>query len=209
MTRRALPLLISLGFILAGCSDDDGGSPTNGSVRPNGGNGAGNGSSSGNGSNSGSPGDPGDNTLDFTDPTGPAPTLAPELLALTYVGAEGDQFATGVSEAQDGTVAVTGADWTYRVDLTGATAGAIEGDIASTSEAPGRRPSLPGSPGRAYEDPRIGLTFTVGFRQAGGNLQIPIFRAFDGDERIWILWGHAGADVEAASLGADSRCYQA
>lgn len=40
-------------------------------------------------------------------------------------------------------------------------------------------------------------------------MQLPIFRAFSGEERLWSLWGHAVADVMAADLGADTRCYQA
>jgi hypothetical protein len=81
--------------------------------------------------------------------------------------------------------------------------------LAVDSEAFSDRPSLPGDPGATVEEPRFGVTYRVGYRQAGGNLQLPIFRAFLGEERLWSLWGHAVADVVAADLGADTRCYQA
>ena len=85
----------------------------------------------------------------------------------------------------------------------------VEGD-ASTPDTEGfsGRPELPGDPGRAYEDPRVGLDFRVGFRQAS-SLQTPIFRAFKGEERVWALWGHAVDDIKDKRLGADSRCYGA
>ena len=70
------------------------------------------------------------------------------------------------------------------------------------------RPDPPGKPGQAYLDGRVGLTLRMGFRQAGP-VQMPIFRAFRVDERLWHVWGHAAADVMDRGLGADSRCYRA
>ena len=169
-------------------------------------------SDSGGGGGVNPPPDPGDDTLDFDEPTEPSPPLAPALASLTYVGGGGDQYASSVRVGDDGSVTVSGEGWTltWSADewaMDGP--GTLDGDVEAIGEEPGKRPALPGSPGRAYADPRIGLTFTVGYRQAGGNLQMPIFRAFEDDERIWALWGHAVADAEDRSLGADTRCYQA
>lgn len=143
---------------------------------------------------------------DFLDPDD-APALAPELLALTYVGGGGDQHVRSVRFTDEGAVIGEGASFVVTYE---GTSGSVEGDVnAIDGEAFSDRPSLPGDPGAAVEDPRFGLTYRVGYRQAGGSLQLPIFRAFLGEERLWSLWGHAVADVMAADLGADTRCYQA
>lgn len=144
---------------------------------------------------------------DFEDPR-TAPPIAPELLALTYVGGAGDQFIRVVGFTATG--AIVGEGEGFRVEYEAGGAGAIQGDPTTHDDASfSDRPRLPGDPGVLVEDPRFGLGYRVGYRQAGGNLQLPIFRAFSGDERLWALWGHAVADVMAANLGADTRCYQA
>lgn len=143
---------------------------------------------------------------DFLDP-GDAPALRPELLALTYVGGDGDQFVRNVGFTAEGDVVGEGTGFSVRYV---GTTGSVEGDVDTNDSEPfSDRPALPGDPGAAVEDPRFGLTYRVGYRQAGGSLQLPIFRAFSGEERLWSLWGHAVADVMAASLTADTRCYQA
>ncbi|MEM6785897.1 MAG: hypothetical protein AAF928_22060 [Myxococcota bacterium] len=176
-----------------------------------------NGATTSGGGTSPPPPDADDRTLDFDDPTSDPPALRPELVALTYIGGAGDQYTESVAFDADGGVTVSGTGWTLRwtaAELAaaandGASAGTLDGDVATEGGvATEGRPSLPGAPGRAYDDPRIGLTFTVGYRQAG-NLQMPIFRAFEDDVRVWALWGHAVADAQDASLGADTRCYRA
>lgn len=189
-----------VGLALAiGCGDDDGGTSDASTPRD--------GSVSRDATPSDAPPitrrDAGDDFLDPDD----APPIAPELLALTYVGGSGNQHVRRVGFTDDGDMVGEGASFvvTYAGE-----SGSIDGDVnAIDSESFADRPSLPGDPGVAVEDPRFGLTYRVGYRQAGGSLQLPIFRAFSGEERLWGLWGHAVADVMAASLGADTRCYQA
>jgi hypothetical protein len=153
------------------------------------------------------PGDP--SNLGVSDPTAPMPALSPQLVALTYVGGEGDQYIRKISFEDNGDVRAEGEGFVVVLSPSGALV-REEGDRATDDGADyGGRPALPGDPGALYTDPRVGLSFRVGYRQAGRNLQTPIFRAFMGEERVWALWGHAGAEIEAASLGADSRCYQA
>lgn len=154
---------------------------------------------------------PTEGTIDLVPPsgTGAPPAIDAELVALTYVGGAGDQAVHRVRFEDDGTIVAEGTAFTVRYDASGTT-GAVEGEVGAADETDfARRPRLPGDPGQPYRDLRHGLVYTVGYRQAGGSLQLPIFRAFEGDERIWSLWGHAVADVMAADLGADSRCYQA
>lgn len=144
----------------------------------------------------------------FEDPS-TAPALQPELVALSYVGGAGNQFVRTVGFTAEGRIVGEGTGFRIEYDADG-THGTITGDASTNdTESYDARPRLPGDPGAAFEDPRVGLTYRVGYRQAGGSLQLPIFRAFDGETRLWGLWAHAVADVQAASLGADTRCYQA
>jgi len=143
------------------------------------------------------------------DPQGPPPALAPAVLVSTYVGGAGDQSLREIA-FEGGRVIARGQGFSISYALDGSD-GRIEGNVAATdTKAFEERPSPPGDPGRVFPGPD-GLTFRVGHRQAGGSLQQPIFRAFQGTstERLWSLWGHAVADVTAAKLGADTRCYQA
>lgn len=152
---------------------------------------------------------PADATVDFVAAAGQAPALSPQLLTLARVGGAGDQYIRQVYFTEDGRIVGQGDGFSVTYDVTGQR-GATSGDLSMSSDQKlDVRPRLPGDPGRSYSHAATGLTFAVGYRQAGRNLQTPIFRAFKGDERQWALWGHAGADIEAASLGADSRCYQA
>ncbi|MEM9862886.1 MAG: hypothetical protein AAF938_14905 [Myxococcota bacterium] len=153
--------------------------------------------------------DDGTISIDFAPEPGAAPALSPTIAQLTYIGGPGDQYVRSVGFAEDGSIVAQGEGFTLTFAPDGS-GGAIEGDVGANDEGDfARRPNLPGDPGQEYVDTRNGLSYTVGFRQAGGNLQIPIFRAFEGGERIWLLWGHAVNDVRDADLGADSRCYQA
>ncbi|MCU0673408.1 MAG: hypothetical protein MUE69_11515 [Myxococcota bacterium] len=186
--------------LVIGCGDDDGGARDASTSRDDG-------SASRDAAPADAPPlvrrDAGDDFLDPDD----APPLAPELVALTYVGGAGDQHVRRVRFADDGAVVGEGASFVVTYD---GAAGSVEGDVdTADAESFSDRPALPGDPGAAVEDPRFGLTYRVGYRQAGGSLQLPIFRAFAGEERLWGLWGHAVADVMAADLGADTRCYQA
>lgn len=130
-------------------------------------------------------------------------------MALTYAGGEGDQQLTSVSIDSEGRVTANGNGFSVVYD---GGSGSLEGDAASNDDSKFQdKPDLPGSPGKLYSDPRHDLDLRVGYRQAGGNLQMPIFRAFEPgtDDRLWILWGHAVADATDGGHTADSRCYQA
>lgn len=147
--------------------------------------------------------------VDFIAASGSAPTHAPQLLTLARLGGVGDQYIRQVYFTEDGRIVGQGDGFSVTYDVTGQR-GAIWGDVTTSSDQKlDVRPGLPGDPGKSYSHAATGLTFAVGYRQAGKNLQTPIFRAFKGDERQWALWGHAGADIESSNLGADSRCYQA
>jgi hypothetical protein len=146
--------------------------------------------------------------LTFAAAAGAPPPLSPELVFWGAVGGSGDQWLEDVYFEDDGRIVASAPAFTVTMDASG-TSGVVSGDLDAVMEGRPARPRLPGNPGRAYAHAPSGLTFTVGYRQAGRNLQTPIFRALSGDEVLWRLWGHAGADIENASLGADSRCYQA
>jgi hypothetical protein len=147
--------------------------------------------------------------LQMPAPIGSPPPLQPTLLALTYAGGAGKQRIRSISFDADGSIVAAGTGFTIRYDAKGQQ-GRIEGDLQVSDEAPyTERPQLPGDPGRAYEEMGTGLTLRVGYRQAGGNLQMPIFRAFQGTTRLWALWGHAVQDAIDRGVTADSRCYQA
>jgi hypothetical protein len=154
------------------------------------------------------PPEPGDDTVDFAGRDGAPPPLNPELITLARIGGAGDQWIRDVYFESDGRIVGVSENFTVTFDANGRN-GVVTGDTDATMEGNVQRPSLPGSPGRFYSHAATGLDFAVGYRQAGGNLQTPIFRAFQGEDVQWRLWGHAVADIEAASLGADSRCYQA
>jgi hypothetical protein len=199
-------LLFALTTVGAGCACE----PEPGAGGPEGGGSDGGGSSTPDGSRPPTP-PPSDGVIDLVEPTatGAAPALAPRLLALTYAGGPGDQHVHAVSFDADGTLRAEGSAFTVLHDADGAN-GRIEGDVAlADTRAFAQRPRLPGDPGQPYRDLRHGLVYTVGYRQAGSSLQMPIFRAFEDDVRIWSLWGHAVMDVLDRNLGADSRCYQA
>lgn len=153
------------------------------------------------------PSDP--NTLQVLRPTTPAPALQPKLIALTYAGGKGNQTIRSIRFAADGSMIAEGKGFSIQYDANGAN-GRISGDPNTLdTESTSDRPPLSGDPGRAYSHPPTGLTFRVGYRQAGSNLQMPIFRAFQGTTRVWTLWGHAVQDAIDLKLTADSRCYQA
>ena len=150
----------------------------------------------------------------LTEPSPPSakpPALNPKLLALTWVGGQGDQHLRSVAfegEGEEAVVVAQGRGFEVRYRVAGG-APEVSGEPSTQDEQDySPRPSPPGKPGEAHLDARSGLTFRVGFRQAG-KVQMPIFRAFEGEERLWSLWGHAVADVIDKGLGADSRCYQA
>lgn len=205
--RVRTPLwLVTLAFTVAvgcGSSDDDGARGSSG-----GGQGDGNGSGGGQGGNPSGGGGP-TPIGNAPDPGGPAPALTPTVLASTYVGGAGNQYLRDVV-FEGGRVVARGEGFSISYALDGSD-GKIDGNPATAdAKAYDEKPPLPGDPGRAYADAN-GLTLRVGYRQAGANLQQPIFRAFQGtsNERLWSLWGHAADDVTSKNLGADSRCYQA
>lgn len=147
--------------------------------------------------------------LQWMDAAGPAPALGPQLVALTYAGGGGDQFIRTLRFEADGSVVAQGEGFALRYAADG-TSGALEGNAAQPdTKSFSPRPGSPGDPGTAYNDLRNGLGYRVGHRQASGSLQLPIFRAFQGDRRLWGLWAHAAVDVQERALGADSRCYRA
>lgn len=153
------------------------------------------------------PSDP--NTFQMLRPTTPAPALQPKLIALTYAGGKGNQTIRSIRFAADGSMIAQGKGFSIQYDANGAN-GRISGDPNTLdTESTTEHPPLPGDPGRAYNHLPTGLTFRVGYRQAGSNLQMPIFRAFQGTTRAWTLWGHAVQDAIDLQLTADSRCYQA
>ena len=127
------------------------------------------------------------------------------------MGGKGDQYLRSVAIEGEGAAAVVvakGEGFEVRYQVEGGSA-AVTGDPSTHDPKDFKpRPDPPGNPGTAYQDPRAGLTYRVGFRQAS-SLQMPIFRAFEGEERLWHLWGHAVGDVKGQKLGADSRCYSA
>ena len=187
-------ILLWLTLLLA-CGDDEA-SPSNGN----------NGNNNQNPDSSAS----GSGTLAFQAADGQAPALNPTLVGLTRVGGKGDQYIRSLS-SENGLIDASGEGFSLLFQLSSLSFGLADGsdiEIDDTESYEKTQP-LPGDPGRKYVDDRIGLDFRVGFRQAGGNLQMPIFRAFMGDERQWSLWGHAVKDVEDRGLGADTRCYQA
>lgn len=146
-------------------------------------------------------------SLSIPNDSGEAPALAPEILTLSYIGGSGDQFLRTLEVTDRGEVIVGGRGFELRYDIESGESESA-GDLSTHDDDDyDGRPRLPRDPGDAFEDPRSGLTFTVGFRQSN-QLQIPIFRAFQEEERIWLLWGHAAQDIQNADLGADSRCYQ-
>lgn len=148
-------------------------------------------------------------TFQNLQPTTPEPPLQPKLLALTYAGGKGNQSIRSIRFAADGSITAEGKGFAILYDASG-TKGRITGDPNTIDNDPTtERPALPGDPGRAYNHTPTGLTFRVGYRQAGGNLQMPIFRAFQGTTRLWALWGHAVQDAIDRKVTADSRCYQA
>lgn len=199
------PLLIALCSMLIACGDDfnpnaqaaDMSSPQDMPANTN----------NNNNNTQNPPGDAAD--LGAPTPSAAMPPLNPQLVSLTYLGGAGDQYIRALSFTPDGQVRAEGEGFAVILSAQGALV-REEGDRATNDSADyGGRPPLPGDPGKLYHDPRVGLSFRVGYRQAGRNLQTPIFRAFMGEERVWALWGHAAMDIMAADLGADSRCYQA
>lgn len=202
-TRRRFPSHATAACVIAlvACGGSEG--ATNG--------GASSGAPPGSGGGGGTGGNPpgGESgSIGFETPAGPPPALAPQLLAATYVGGAGDQFLREVA-FEGGRVVARGEGFSVSYALDGSD-GQIAGD-ATTADTKSfeDKPPLPGDPGKAYAIAGTDLTLRVGYRQAGKNLQQPIFRVFRGEERLWALWGHAAQDVVDKSLGADGRCYQA
>ena len=138
-----------------------------------------------------------------------SPALNPSVLINACIGGNGDQYFNEVSFSENNKIVAKGKGFSVTYDISDLN-GSIEGDINTSqpSKEYKYRPSLPGNPGKLYQDKRINLEFRVGYRQAS-HLQMPIFRAFQGEERLWTLWGHPSESVKNKKLGADTRCYQA
>jgi hypothetical protein len=189
----------------AACSSDDTSSERGGGAASDSFGGAANGTggAASGGSSQGKAG----STAGKSGPTGSGGgALNPQLLAVTYVGGDGDQYIREVGFDESGNVVASAATFTVTYDAKTWMA-TVDGDISGAD--PEAFDDRWFGIGQELDDPRNGQHYSIGFDQVHPILQHPYVRSSAG----WKLWdfsrpphnisGEHLLDMEAA----DSRGY--
>lgn len=157
-----------------------------------------------------------------------APTLNPELIVLSYVGGQGDQYLERVEFSAAGDISASAAGFAVKYDARAFT-GSVSGDIASAMDITKFPVNFPlpkgGLSTNKYTDVRNGQTYTWGTHpnvahggticpdqcnglcKPGDTVAAFLQMAFVTSDKGWKLWDFTWDSCVSACEVADSRGY--